>query len=268
MSNDSARVRDPSGPALEVDELRKLFGGTLALESVSIQLQQGSILGVVGPNGSGKTTLLRCISGFLKPDSGRVRLFGRLVTGWEPQRLFGQGVAQTFQRVALAEGMSAAENILLGVDGSTIARPRRLLVDLLGRRVGFQGVNMLEFQHALELTRLEDYVSVVVGELPLGLRRRVEMARAIMARPRVLLLDEPMSGLDRSEAKEMVATVLQVQRELGLAIIVVEHDMKVVRAMCDDVAVLSSGRVLAQGPAAVVLADPRVRSAYLGRQAD
>lgn len=250
---------------IAVDGLTKRFGGTTALDGVSFDVRRGRVTGVIGPNGSGKTTTLKCLSGFLRPDAGTVAVDGRDTTGHSPSALFALGLVQTFQRVALAEDMTVAENVVLGGDGRRIARPRRLLADLLGLDPGLRGIDTAAVIAALARTGLEAYTDELVGKLPLGIRRRVELARALMASPRILLLDEPASGLDARESAEFIGLLSEVRSDdPELTLVIVEHDLEVIAGVCDDLVVLDFGRLIATGGVEETFADERVRLAYLG----
>jgi ABC-type branched-subunit amino acid transport system ATPase component len=254
---------------LEVMGLTKRFGGTVALDDVSFAVSGGECLGIVGPNGSGKTTLLRCVTGLLSPDAGRVSVDGQpvAVAGTSPSvsRVCDAGVTQTFQRTVLAEDSTVAENILVGRSGLESPRvARSLLRDLFGLRSALDKAQRRELVDVLLATGIERYADIVTGALPLGVKRRVELARALVRAGSVLLLDEPTSGLDRSESRDMVALLHQVRREKNITIVIVEHDMEVIRSLCDRVVVLDFGRKLLEGDTGSVLADEQVKRAYLG----
>lgn len=253
-----------AGLALEVRDLTKRFGGTQALRGISFDVPHGSITGIVGPNGSGKTTTLKCLSGFLAPTAGTVRAFGVDVTGARPQRLWQLGMAQTFQRVALAEEMTVTENVLAALDGRVIARPTRLIPDLLGADSGAATVDVETLGAALVTVGLDAYADELVAGLPLGIRRRVELARAVAGRPRILLLDEPASGLDARESTELVEVIRAVHRQAELTVVIVEHDLEVIAGLADRLVVLNFGEIIASGGVAEALADDAVRTAYLG----
>ncbi len=250
--------------AVEVRGLTKSFGGTRALHEVTFDVAEGSLTGLVGPNGSGKSTTLRCVSGFLRQDAGVVSLFGERIERSSPQGAARRGVAQTFQRVALAEELTVAENVILASDARRLSMPRRLLLDARGFDRGTRGVDMEAVLGAIEETGLEACADEPAGSLPLGIRRRVELARAIAVRPRLLLLDEPMSGLDTGESAAMAEVVRRIHASKGATILVVEHDMEVIASLCSHLVVLDFGQVLAAGETAATLRDPAVRDAYLG----
>lgn len=257
-------LADPTD-AVVVRGVTKRFGGTTALDDVSFVAPARQVTGVIGPNGSGKTTTLKCVSGFLQPDEGSIELFGESIRGASPAQLFGRGLVQTFQRVALAEDMTVAENVLLGADGRRLARPVRLLADLFGFDNGLRGVSPDDVVDVLGRVALEAYTDELVGNLPLGIRRRVELARALLAEPRVLLLDEPASGLDARESAEFIALLATVRADApDLTILIVEHDLEVIAGVCDQLVVLDFGKRIAGGGVRDTLADPRVRAAYLG----
>ncbi|WP_156869472.1 ABC transporter ATP-binding protein [Sporichthya polymorpha] len=265
VAESSVGAGEVGGLAVQAVGLSKHFGGTRALNDVDIEVPVGRITGIVGPNGSGKTTFLKVLTGFLGPTAGTIRLFGEPLPVLNPVAVAAAGVSQTFQRVALAERMTVAENVLLALDGASYSLPRTLLADVLGFDRGLRGVRLDRVREALYITNLVGYADVLAGALPLGIRRRVELARAIAARPRMLLLDEPASGLDPRESAEMAEEILLLHQRQDLTIVVIEHDMSVIDRLCEQVVVLQFGEVLTAGPTAAVLRDERVREAYLGK---
>lgn len=234
---------------LQVKGLRKAFGGLVAVDGLGFEVAAGEILGLLGPNGSGKTTAMNLISGALRPDAGSVRLEGVETAGLPAHRIARLGVARTFQLVRVLPSMSCLENVVAGMafrpHGAFGARAEAIALDLLGR----VGLTDAARAHAGDLTYID--------------QKRLELARALALAPRVLLLDEWLAGLNPTELQEGIALVRSL-REQGLAIVLVEHVMDAVHALCDRCVVMSAGRLLAAGPTAQVLADPKVVEAYLG----
>lgn len=232
---------------VEVREVSKRFGGLQALSRVSLTLGDGEILGLIGPNGAGKTTLFAVISGFLRPDSGGVRLDGRELTGLAPHQICRLGLARTFQIVQPFPHLSVVENVMIGAFNRT-----RAVAD--ARRVA---------EEVLAVTRLDRLAHRPAHALPIGGRKRLELARALATGPRVLLLDEVMAGLTSSEVEETVAIIRRIG-DSGVSILVIEHVMAAVMGCSDRIAVLHHGELIAQGPPGEVARDPTVVDAYLG----
>ena len=238
-------------PVLEAEEIRVQFGGLLAVHSATLAVDAGRITGLIGPNGAGKTTLFNVISGVTEPNAGCIRLDGRDISGLAPHKRARLGIGRTFQRLEVFSTMSVRDNIRTGVeirqtwDGSR-RDPGPEVAELLDR-VGLEGVADLR-----------------VDQIPTGQARLVELARALAIRPRVLLLDEPASGLDDVETDQL-GELLVVLADAGLGILLVEHDVGLVMRICARVAVLDLGCVIAEGDAASVQRDPAVLDAYLGR---
>lgn len=237
------------GLLLRVRGLRKAFGGLLAVCDLDFDVPAGTIVGIIGPNGSGKTTVLNLITGEIAPDAGSVRLEGREILGAPPFRVCRARVARTFQLVRVLAGMTARENVMLGrtfgSDPTSLARAARD-ADLLLERVGLSGREELV---GTQLTYID--------------QKRVELARALATRPRLLLLDEWLAGLNPTELQVGITLIRQIQRE-GVTVVMVEHVMQAIRALCDRVVVMNAGERIAEGAPETVLADPRVVLAYLG----
>jgi branched-chain amino acid transport system ATP-binding protein len=256
----TARPRTTAA-VLEVGEVSKSFAGIHALRSVSLEVRDGERVGLIGPNGAGKTTLFNCILGTLRADHGRVRLGGEDVTGLSVPARARRGIGRSFQRIELFPESTVREHLLIA------ERVRRgdggLWRDLLGR--GRPRPDELSACDAvLELLGLRDLADAPIEQLSLGQGRLVEVGRALMTRPRVLLLDEPSSGLDRHETADLAATLRKVQQEEGFAILLVEHDVELVAGFTERTYVLDFGALIAAGPTAEVLASHAVRAAYLG----
>jgi branched-chain amino acid transport system ATP-binding protein len=249
---------------LEATDISKRFGGIEALTRLSMTVDTGEAVGVVGPNGAGKTTLFNCLFGLVHPDTGRVAFDGVRIDVLPTFRRARLGIGRTFQRLELFSGMTPREHVL--VTERVRNGTGRLWRDLVG--LGRPRPDELDAaRQLLELVGLADVADVPVEALSLGPGRLVELARALAVRPRLLMLDEPSSGLDDSETDAMVTLINRVRRERHTAVVLVEHDLDMVAATVDRLVVLESGHLIADGPVDAVLADPAVRRAYLGQQA-
>lgn len=253
-----------SQPLLEIKDVSVSFGGVHALKSVSFQVQPGSITALIGPNGAGKTTMFNVISGFHRPKAGTVLLEGREITTTPTDRRAGLGMARTFQNIALYPGMTVLENIKLGAHthlktgvfgaGWFWGGAQREEVELR-RKIEEEIIDFLEIDHIRN-----HFVSM----LPYGLLKRVELARALAMRPKVLCLDEPVAGMNHEETEDMARFILDLQEERGITILLVEHDMSMVMDISNHVAVLNFGELIAAGAPEEVQRNPAVIEAYLG----
>ncbi|WP_223275165.1 ABC transporter ATP-binding protein [Delftia tsuruhatensis] len=249
---------------LQVDGITLAFGGVKALSGVGFDVQPGSITAVIGPNGAGKTSLFNTISGFYRPTGGSIRFQGEDITRVPAPRRARLGLGRSFQNIALFRGMTVLDNIKLGRHAHLrtnvfdallyLGRARREEAELR-RDIEERIIDFLEIDHIRHAP---------VAALSYGLQKRVEMARALAMQPRILMLDEPVAGMNREETEDMARFILDVRAEWGVTVLMVEHDMGMVMDLSDHVVVLNFGQVIAQGTPAVVQADPEVNRAYLG----
>ncbi len=243
--------------------MSKRFGGVRAVDGVTVSVRRGEILSIIGPNGAGKTSLLNMISGFYRPSSGAIRLDGVDITRLRPSEIAARGIARTFQNIALFSGMTVLDNIMLG-------RHVHMKSGILGSFVYWGLAQKEEVRHRaraeelIEFLQLQDLRRQQTGALAYGLRKRVELGRALALDPKLLLLDEPMGGMNQEEKEDMARYILDVNEEWGVTVILIEHDMGVVMDISDRVAVLDHGRKIAEGSPEEVQRHPDVIRAYLG----
>lgn len=255
------RARDT---VLSCVNINRWFGGLHALKDVSIDIRQGEILGLVGPNGSGKTTAVNAITGFFPPQKGEIRFGSTQLNKLRPHQIAQQGIARTFQNVALFKGMSVLDNILLG--RHNFMNPSVLSAMLYWWSAQKEEVaNRYKVEEIIDLLQLESVRDEMVDVIPLGTQKRVELARALVAEPSFLILDEPMAGMNQEEKEYMVRFILDAQEALGLTILLIEHHMDVVTAICDRLVVLNNGIKIKEGLPHDAISDPDVVAAYIGR---
>jgi branched-chain amino acid transport system ATP-binding protein len=256
----TAAVGDPQ---LAANAVSKRFGGVLAVEHVSIAVSRGEIVSIIGPNGAGKTSLLNMISGFYRPSSGSIVFEGRDITAIKPSSIAKLGIARTFQNIALFGGLTVLENIMLGRHVHMRAGVFASLV-YWGPAQREQVRQRERVEEIIEFLKLEDIRKQPAGALPYGLRKRVELGRALALDPKVLLLDEPMGGMNQEEKEDIARFILDINSEWGTTVILIEHDMGVVMDISHRVAVLDHGRKIAEGTPREVQSDDAVIRAYLG----
>lgn len=264
MTGGRGRLAPGRGRMLEVVDVSVSFGAVRALTGVSLTVADRQFAGLIGPNGAGKTTLFNVISGFVQPTAGRLRLAGRRVTDWSPTRRARAGLSRTFQNVGLDKPATVEENLRAVQQVSTL---RREALEWALPRRSADVQHRHEREEIIELLGLAEERNTPVAQLPMGLAKQVELGCALLRRPRLLLLDEPSSGLSNEETARLGQVLRDVHANRELAVLLIEHDMSLAMSLCEHLYVLDFGVPLADGTPEVIRANPKVVEAYLGQEA-
>lgn len=248
---------------LEVKNLSISFGGLRAVDDFNIEIEKGCLYGLIGPNGAGKTTVFNLLTGVYKPNVGIIRLDGQDITGKKTIDINRAGIARTFQNIRLFKELTVADNVKVGLHNHL----RYSTLEGIFRLPKYRAVEKQMEEEALELLRvfgLDGEARVLASNLPYGKQRKLEIARALATKPKLLLLDEPAAGMNPNETQELMDTIGFVRKHFDMTILLIEHDMRLVSGICEELTVLNFGRVLCQGKTADVLNNPEVIKAYLG----
>jgi branched-chain amino acid transport system ATP-binding protein len=254
------------GAALRVENLTLRFGGVTAIDDLSFSVAPGELIGLIGPNGAGKTSIFNCLSGAYTPTSGRILLDDVDITGMRPYKRADMGLARTFQNLALYSELSVIDNLLLGAQVELSGSLVRAGLRLRGTRRE-ERLLRARAEEVADALGLSGYLRGRVGQMPYGVRKRLDLGRILLRRPRLVLLDEPLVGMSLTEKRDLVGRIVDMHHELAPTIVVVEHDVSVVMEITQRILVVNFGALLAEGSAAEIQRDPQVIDAYLGRGA-
>jgi len=252
-----------SSPILKVDNVTMQFGGVTAIDSLSFELEKGMIYGLIGPNGAGKTTIFNIITGNLIPTKGNIYLEGQDITGTKPNQVVYKGIARTFQNIRLFKSMSVLENILIGFDAAAKYSYFEAILRF-PRYFKYEKVIKERAYEIMDIFGITEFANNNATALSYGNQRKVEIARALATNPKLLLLDEPAAGMNPNETAELSNIIHKIKKEFNLSILLIEHDMKFVNAMCEKLTVLDYGEKIFEGKPADAIVNEKVISAYLG----
>lgn len=250
---------------MQISKLSKQFGGLKAVSNLDFELYQGELLGLIGPNGAGKTTVFNLITGLLRPNAGQIHFHEQNITDWPPHRISASGVARTFQNIKLMSGMTVRDNLKPAFHqrinysfwSSIVRVPAFIKAEIEMDQ---------EIDEVLNMLQISEYTDQYAEDLPYGIQRRVEIARALCLKPTVLLLDEPTAGLNHKEAQDIVEVINYLSNEKNVSMIVIEHNMKVIMSICDRIIVINQGQLIASGTPKEIQQNKEVIGVYLGEK--
>lgn len=257
------RAEDGREIVLKTEHLCIQFGGLKAVDDVNLEIKKGELYGLIGPNGAGKTTVFNLLTGVYKPTSGRILLCGENLTGKAPAEINKKGIARTFQNIRLFHNLTVIENVMVGLSNQiACSMPESIL--RLPRHKRSEKEMYDRALALLKIFHLDEYKDLLAANLPYGKQRKLEIARAMATNPKLLLLDEPAAGMNPNETQDLMDDITYLRRELGITILLIEHDMRLVSGICERLTVLNFGTELAIGATSDVLNNPNVIKAYLG----
>ena len=248
---------------ISFDNVSLKFGGVQALKEISFDIDEGSLFAIIGPNGAGKTSILNCINGIYKPSSGKINIFGEDIANLNPDEIANLGVSRTFQNIELFENMTTLDNILIGAHKHVNYGPIRSLIYSKKVRIEEEKARKIS-EDVIDFLEIEEYRYSYILSLPYGIQKRIELGRALAMEPKVLLLDEPAAGMNNEETEDIARFILDIHEELGITVILIDHDMNMVMDIATEVVAMDFGEKLFQGDPKDAAKDQKVIDAYLG----
>ncbi len=256
---------DGEGTLLEVEDIHLSFAGVKAIDGVSFTVSNHELFAIIGPNGAGKTSIFNCLSGVYHPQQGSIQFLGQQILGTKPNRIADMGMARTFQNIELFPNLTVLDNLMLGRHNYLNYGPLSAMA-WLGRTSRLEAENREVVEAIIQFLELEPHRKSYVAMLPYGVQKRIELGRALAMEPKLLLLDEPAAGMNNEETEDMARAIVDIKRELGIGMILVEHDMRVVMDLADTVLAIDFGKPIALGPPEQIQKNPDVIRAYLGEE--